>query len=149
MKYAGVVGIILLLLFCSYEDISRKRIKVRSILLEIPFFLVDFWANTIMTNEISIISRLAGLILGGIFVGISVITRGQMGKGDGYLIGVIGINLGFFITLEMITYSLILAAIIAIILLVFFHVSRKKAIPFIPFLSGGFLCCVLLGGKII
>lgn len=149
MKYAGLVGIMLLLVLCTYEDIRKKKIWMWSFMLELPFLFVDIWVNTIMGSEVSVISRIAGLILGLLFIGISMLTKGQMGRGDGYLIGIIGVNLGFYVTLEMLTYSLMIAGILSIILLAFFHVSKKKAIPFVPFLSGGFLCCILLGGKLL
>jgi prepilin signal peptidase PulO-like enzyme (type II secretory pathway) len=48
--------------------------------------------------------------------------------------------------LEVITYSFFISSIVAIVLMIIFHFSRKKTIPFIPFLLMGFICSVVLGG---
>ena len=48
--------------------------------------------------------------------------------------------------MEVITYSFLLSAIMALILVTFFRYTKKRTIPFVPFLFGGFIISFFLGG---
>lgn len=147
MKYIGVLGVFLLLLLCTFEDIKKKRIVTWHYLLIIPFFIIDVIVNSIWFNNISWVDRVCGVVIGVIFICISKLTKGQIGLGDGYLISIVGIMVGAFRNLEIITYSFLGSAIVSIILLTFFHYGKKHAIPFVPFLFFGLLCSLTLGGS--
>ncbi|MDD5935925.1 MAG: prepilin peptidase [Clostridiales bacterium] len=147
MNYFGMIGLFLLLLLCTIEDIRKKKIIIWHLLLVVPFLIVDIIFNTIVTCNLSWIERLCGLGIGMIFMVLSKLTKGQVGMGDGYLIAVFGIMLGAWRNLEIITYSFLASAVISIILLSFFHFGKKRTIPFIPFLFFGFLCSFFLGGS--
>lgn len=146
MKYIGIIGIGLLLLLCTLEDIKTRRLNLWHILIIVPFIIFDLVERTIIEPEVSWIGRVSGLIIGIIFIVLSKLTKGQIGMGDGILISVIGVMLGGLQSLEVITYSFFASSIVAIILLTFFKMGKKKTIPFVPFLLLGYIMSIFLGG---
>ncbi len=147
MEYIGIIGVFLLLLLCSIEDIKKKRIVTWHYLLIVPFFIVEIIVNSIFFYNISWADRIFGIVIGVIFIYLSKLTKGQIGLGDSYLIAIIGVTAGAFKTLEIITYSFLSSAVVSIILLTFFHFRKKHVIPFVPFLFFGLLCSLTLGGS--
>ena len=114
----------------------------------------DFWRKeilpipTILTGLLGILwkacfrKEAVWLILGYMVPGLllmilSRITHEKIGLGDGLVICTSGIWLGFFETLHMLTWSLLLAAVAAAGLLLL--KSNKKEISFVPFLLITFL----------
>lgn len=146
MIWIGRLGIFLLLILFSVEDIRHKAIVRWHFLLAIPWCIGDIIVNTIMDYNISFMERGFGVLLGIIFLLLSHLTRGQLGMGDAYVIIILCAILGIFQGMEVITYSFLLSAIIALILVTFFRYQKKRTIPFMPFLFGGFLISTFLGG---
>lgn len=142
MHYIGLIGVLLLLVICTIEDCKHKKIITWHLLIALPFLCLDLWCNV----NVTLLSRVLGLAIGAIFLLLSKLTKEQIGIGDAYIITAIGLMLGGMKCLEVITFSFFISSIVAIILMVFFHFSRKKTIPFIPFLLLGFICSVVLGG---
>ena len=93
-------------------------------------------------KPVSLWQMTGGLLLGLLLLGISFVTRGALGKGDGIFLGIIGINLGFSTVFSIFTGALLLAAILAILLMIIKRVNKDTAFPFLPFLgvSYGILC---------
>lgn len=146
MCWIGRLGVFLMLILFSVEDIRHKSIVRWHFLLAIPWCVADIIINTLMTPNISLLERGIGLIVGILFLLISHLTRGQIGMGDAYVIIILCIMLGIFSGMEVITYSFLLSAIIAMILAGLFHFNKKKTMPFLPFLLAGFLISIFLGG---
>ena len=91
------------------------------------------------------------LILGGTGIGllfllISRITREGMGYGDSWSILILGIYLGVWKLLEVLSTAFMLLGAAAVICLVGKKMSRKYRLPFLPFLAAGYLCSILAGG---
>jgi len=127
------------LLSCGVQDIIKKKVYLWLLaagglvsLLCIPF-----------CSDISLYSRLAGVIVGVGVILLSFITGGKIGLGDGVLLCITGLALGFWGNMELFGLALMLAAVLSIILLAFRKVDRKKSIPFIPFMFAGYLILVL------
>jgi leader peptidase (prepilin peptidase)/N-methyltransferase len=70
---------------------------------------------------------------------ISRITGGKIGMGDGLLLCVTGLGLGFWGNMELFAYALFAAAAVSVILLILRLADRKKSIPFVPFLLLSYL----------
>lgn len=134
------VVLTLWLLICSLQDIKCKKISTTLLLLGFPFLLTV----SIVTNPIDFTSRILGFVAGVILIGISSITKGQIGIGDGLVISIIGLCLGIQIAVQIFMYGLFIAAIAAIIILGCKRGSRKTTMPFIPFLLLGYLGVLLL-----
>jgi leader peptidase (prepilin peptidase)/N-methyltransferase len=126
----------LLLIIVTAQDIKWKKIRVGVVLITaillcicIPF-----------CSRPSVIDRILGLSLGLGVVLLSKATRGKIGIGDGLVLGVIGMGIGFWSNMELFAIALAMAAVFSIALMVLGKANRKKAIPFMPFLLLSYLC---------
>ncbi len=128
-----IIGIWLLL--CCWQDIRKKKIHV--ILIGIGCVAVLFCS--FLTGELTIWSRLAGLSPGVVLLVINRITGGQIGIGDGLIVSIMGIGLGFNEIAFILAYGLFGSGIFSIGLILFCKVNRKVTIPFIPFILLGYL----------
>jgi leader peptidase (prepilin peptidase)/N-methyltransferase len=124
-----------ILLFCGVQDLLKKKIFLWMIIL-----------GTLLTgicipfcHSISLWNRFGGIMIGIIVIVISLATAGKIGMGDGYLLCVTGMGLGFWGNLELFAIALLLASVVSIFLLIFRMADRKKSIPFIPFLLVGYV----------
>ncbi len=128
-----ILGI--LLFVTSLQDVRTKKIS----LWIIAAGAVLICAGVPFSNSISVADRAIGTLVGvGILI-TSKATGGKIGMGDGYLLCVTGISLGFWGNMELFAIALFAAAIVSIILLIFRLADRKKSIPFIPFLFVAYL----------
>lgn len=142
MNNIGIIGVFILLVICTLEDIKSKKIVTWHCIMVLPFLLLDIGFN----QSVTVLARLIGLLIGSSFFVLSKLTKEQIGIGDAYVITAIGLLLGGLRCFEIITYSFLLSSFIAIILMVVFKFSKKRSIPFIPILLLGFLCSLVLGG---
>lgn len=129
------IVICLWLFLCSWQDFRKKQINI--LLILIGFVMIG--SNAFFFENRSILYNILGIIPGFILVLLSFISRGQIGLGDGLIVGIIGLNLGLIKSIVFLSYSLFGAALISILLLTFHMANRKKAIPFVPFLFIGYL----------
>lgn len=134
-----IIIILLLSIFlggCTWSDIKIKEISV--------VFLMVFGGIGVLVlvcfRQIAWTEALAGIGLGIGMIGISKITKGGIGMGDGGVLCVMGLYIGFWSVLEIFFLGLILAALVSTYLIVIKKVRRKTQIPFVPFLMVGFLC---------
>jgi Flp pilus assembly protein protease CpaA len=132
--------VIVWLIFCSWQDIKSKKINI--ILIVVGFLII--FLSSIITNNISIENRAAGLSLGMCLLILNRITRNQIGVGDGLIISILGLSLGFKINAFILVYSLIFSTIFSIILLVLRKVNGKTSFPFIPFILASYLGVLLI-----
>ncbi len=77
--------------------------------------------------------------LGILFLAMSLLTRGDMGMGDGWLLLSLGMMLETGEYMGTIFGGMLLASIWAVILLLVFKKNKKTEIPLIPFLFLGYL----------
>ncbi|MBE5966577.1 MAG: hypothetical protein E7255_06380 [Lachnospiraceae bacterium] len=124
-----------LLLICSIQDVRKKKLSLWVILIGavIIGLCLPFSAS------LSLWDRLGGVMVGICVIGISLLTGGKIGIGDGLLLCVTGIGLGFWGNMELFAAALAASAVVSIFLLVFRLADRKKSIPFVPFLLFSFL----------
>ena len=88
---------------------------------------------------------LAGALVGGIFVGISKLTREAIGYGDSFAIVILGIYLGLWGLLEVLASAFIVLGLVGLFT---FVVQKKRgnwSLPFFPFLTAGYLLSVVIG----
>ena len=135
-----IINIILLLyLLCSsYKDIKTKTIPIKtSIFIAIVCFVANIFIYNIKFTYI-IMWMLKGCTVGFVLLLLALITKENIGYGDGLIFLIIGIGTGFENTILTCSLSFILTSIIAILLLLFRH-KKNTTIPFVPFICIGYV----------
>ncbi len=129
-----------LLLGGSYYDIRYRALPNRFLVIGGLLAI----ALAFLLRPVSVLSMVGSMGLGAAIVGLSVLTRGGIGVGDGLFLGMLGINLGFSGLFSVFVAALLLSALAAIILLFFKKGNRKYAFPFIPFvaMAYGIVCLI-------
>ena len=100
----------------------------------------------LLTGYQSLISMALGFIVGfGLLLLVCVLSRGGMGGGDIKLAGVMGIYLGWQLTLLALFIGFLAGGLFGLYLLLAAKKSRKEMVPFGPFLALGSLIALLWG----
>lgn len=129
------------LLSCGIVDFLRKRVYIWMLVAGgiLVFALLPF------CHEITLASRLAGAATGAAIILLSFISGGKIGLGDGILLCITGLGLGFWGNMELFCLALMLAAGLSIILMIFRKADRRMSIPFVPFMLAGYLIILFTG----
>jgi len=133
---------LLFLMIAAFRDIQTRRISayalsfgaVLSIVYQIFLGKMDVWLVT------------GGVITGALFLILSKITQEGMGYGDSILILILGIYLGFHQLIFVLSSAFFLLLCVSIPALWSRKMSRKYTLPFLPFLMGGYVCFLIMGG---
>ncbi|HOM03327.1 MAG TPA: A24 family peptidase [Acetivibrio sp.] len=132
----------ILLASSSLKDYNQRLISnklvVAGIVLGLATAALDVDSGKIIQSIILFIA--IGLIMSLI----TFATKGGVGMGDTKLIAVSGLYTGLAGILSTLFYSFVLSGITGIALLVSKKANSKSRIPFIPFLTLGFLIYLLL-----
>ena len=134
------VQVIILLAWNAWQDCRKKEI--------VPVSLGIFLAAGLATNGVYAYQTPA-VIVGGILTGgglllLSCLSRGAIGRGDGYLLCVAGVYLGIAGTLSLLSGALFLCAIWSLLLLAIKKAGKKTEIPFVPFLLAAYVGGLLI-----
>ena len=132
-------GTLIFLLFSSFLDIRKREISIPVTLL----FGLAGVAYSIKTGR-TMTDYLIPLGIGILILGGSVLTRGQVGMGDGWMLLALGCMLRMECYIQMACIGMLLAAACSGVLLLVFRKSRKTEIPLVPFLLLGYV-----GGMVI
>lgn len=80
-----------------------------------------------------------GLMIGLMFVAVSKVTGEKLGYGDSWLLCILGIYLGTWNLLELLTVAWMAAALTAAAVLVLRKCRRGTVLPMVPFIAAGYL----------
>ena len=83
-------------------------------------------------------SALVGAVTGAVFIVVSRVTREGFGYGDSLLIRILGVYLGFWNLLGVLSGAFLFSALFAAALLLYKGFDRKAGYPFIPFLLASY-----------
>lgn len=124
----------------AWQDFKKREI--------LPLSLWIFLAGGLLLNGAlryqSWESLAGGVSIGAVMLVFSWATRGGIGWGDGLLLCVTGVYLGFLENLGLLLWGLLLCAIFSAGILLTKRGDRKKEIPFLPFLLAAYLGGLLL-----
>lgn len=95
--------------------------------------------NLVFFDRQCLYAAFGGALIGILVLGISKLTKGGIGMGDGLLMIVTGVFLGAWGNIELFLGSLFLAAIFSVLYLIVKRKDRKKEIPLVPFLFLSYL----------
>lgn len=132
-----VIGI--LLFAAGIIDIKKRLINRRFLLL----LLLVCLATAPLKKNFGIWDTLGGLSVGLCAIGVSMISRGQIGKGDGYVIAAVGIVLGLRRCLAVVSIALLMMCMVAMIILALKKGNRHTKLPFLPAVFVGYMVCMM------
>lgn len=129
-----------LLVFCTIEDVRKKRILLGPVfILGIVGLILHLYYR-----NISVCNMLAGCLIGVILLLVSKLTGGKIGIGDGLILIVTGIYLGYEDNVMLFMYGLLFCGIWSLPLLVLKKKKGSDEVPFVPFLLLAYLKMLLL-----
>lgn len=129
-----------ILLIAAIMDIKSKRVKT-GLVVVLGLFCVF---SVVLNKNVNIWEICGGIALGLSMIGLSVITNNQIGKGDGMVIAMLGISLGFRDCLMVIAFASVVMAFLSIVLLLLKKANKKTRLPFIPALFISFVVINLI-----
>ena len=124
---------------CCVSDLRLRR--VRTLLLLLSTILVLLFC--IFFTKESLWSVLGGVVVGLLFLGISYITKEDMGYADSWLILVLGAYLGLARLTLLLSLSFLGAALLALVGISLKWWRRNGSIAFIPFLTVAYIGVML------
>ena len=137
--YMMTIAVMILL---SVEDVRRKELSWWKLGMLGGICLVggicmpqkDFW------------SMAGGVLIGLCMIGISFLSREQIGMGDGVITGLLGCLLGARGCLVMLCIASGIMAVISIGILLLKKGNRRTMLPFAPALLGGYIATLAVLG---
>ena len=132
----GMLGI------CAWEDYRRKRVLIYPVLI----FAIAGLVLHLCYMDITVFNMLAGIAIGLLLLFISRITDGRIGMGDGMILIVSGIYLGFTENIRLFFHGLLFCGIWSLFLLIIRKRKRDDEIAFVPFLFLAYLEMLLFQG---
>lgn len=124
----------------SVIDIRTRRIPVWSLVVW-SIFVCCYQLFQILRGNGDILLVAGGIGIGILSLFISRVTKEGIGYGDSWAVFILGIYLGMWKLIEMLTGALLLLAVYAVICMAVKKMSRKIRLPFFPFLAAGYLLC--------
>ncbi|SFJ16162.1 leader peptidase (prepilin peptidase) / N-methyltransferase [Halobacillus dabanensis] len=144
LSFAGACLLISLSVIVTVSDLAYMIIPNPLLL----FFTICFTIYRILEPLHpwfdSILGALAGL---GIILAIILISKGGMGAGDMKLLGVLGILLGFKLTLLTLFLATLIGTVVSLTLIALEIIGRKDPFPFGPFIVLAAMVSYLYGSK--
>jgi leader peptidase (prepilin peptidase)/N-methyltransferase len=141
--FVGVVGVAL-----AAIDLAVQRLPDRLTLPLYPGLVVLLGLAALLDGHPTELLRalLGGLALGGGYLVLAVLSRGQLGGGDVKLAGGLGIALGWLGWSTLVTgaaLGFVLMGLVSVALLLAGRITPKDSISFGPFMLAGALLTVL------
>lgn len=135
-----------ILVSITISDLHTKLIPNKIIFPGMIVFLI----LRIFTHPLPYTDYLIGFLVGGgIFYFIAIISRGGMGGGDIKLLAMIGLVLGWQLTLVTILLSSVIGVVFSGILLLLGKIKRKEPIPFGPYIALAAVIAYFWGDQLI
>lgn len=133
-----IVPILFVMAVAVYTDLRYRLIYDWLTLPGIAYFLI---AHAVLRPEDWLAHLLGVVVLGGLSLGVAVISNGQLGGGDIKLLAVVGAALGWQAGLFAMVLAYLLAGVIMLPVWLASRLSRKvtldREIPLAPFIAGG------------
>lgn len=133
-----LIGVILFI--AAIIDIKSKKVNI-GLVIVLGLFCVF---SVILNKNVNIWEISGGIAIGLSMIGLSLITNNQIGKGDGMVIAMLGIALGFRDCLMVMSLASVIMAFLSIVLLIVKKANKKTRLPFIPALFISFVTINLI-----
>ncbi|WP_246005776.1 prepilin peptidase [Brevibacillus gelatini] len=133
-----IIPILFVMAVAVYTDLRYRLIYDWLTLPGIAYFLI---AHAVLRPDNWAAHVLGVVVLGGLSLGMAVVSNGQLGGGDIKLFAVVGAALGWQAGLVAMGLAYLLAGIIMLPVWLVYRLSRRvsfeREIPLAPFVAGG------------
>jgi leader peptidase (prepilin peptidase)/N-methyltransferase len=143
LNVAIIAGYAAALIICTGTDVLAYRVPN---VVTYPAIIAAITIGLIMPDANRADVLVGGVMSGGIFLAMSILTRGGMGMGDVKLAFFTGFALGLTFGISALLITAIGGGVIAVVLLVTRIRDRRDPIPYAPFIAGGALYVMLMHG---
>ncbi len=129
-----------LVLLCAVFDIKKRVIPIRILIIGGMLGLGICLGQMYQTKQSAMDFMMTfgcSLLPGSFLLLLGFLTGEKVGYGDGLLLLVVGLFLGFYPCLLILCSSLVLLSLCALILLCLRKVNKSSRLPFVPFLAMG------------
>ena len=132
--------VFIVLVIEALKDFRKKEVNIPILgIMAIAAMIMVF-----LGKDISVSNAIIGLAEGVLLILVSVMTKGQIGIGDGILLAACGLMLGGKDNMVMFFFACLSSAIVSVLIMIIKKADKKTKIPFVPFMIPGFLIMVLL-----
>ncbi|HET6615170.1 MAG TPA: A24 family peptidase, partial [Dehalococcoidia bacterium] len=143
LHVAIVAAYAAVLIVCTGTDVLAYRVPN---VVTYPAIVAAITIGLVMPDANNADVLVGGALSGGIFLAMSILTRGGMGMGDVKLAFFTGFALGLTFGVNALLLTAIGGGIIAVVLIVLRLRNRHDPIPYAPFIALGALVVMLLQG---
>ena len=145
MNMQIIVQIFLMILLVITAVIDIKKREIPAALIALGASLATAYVVYSFVNEAGCAKVVPALLPGAAMLLISLVTRGEVGLGDGLMLLFIGPVFGLEQTVAGLLIALFISSIFSIVVLALKKGNRKTKLAFIPFLTlgmGAAMLCV-------
>ena len=132
--------VFIVLVIEALKDFRKKEVNIPVL----GILVVAAMVMIFLGKDISVSNAIIGLAEGLLLILVSVMTKGQIGIGDGILLAACGLMLGGKDNMVMFFFACLSSAIVSVLIMIIKKADKKTTIPFVPFMIPGFLIMVLL-----
>lgn len=135
-----------LLFVAGAMDLKSKTINREIILVLMIVCFAGAFIKVFINKEFGIWEIIGGVLIGFCAIGLSMVSREQIGRGDGLVIAAIGLMLGFRKCLFAVCMASIIMTLVSVIVLILRKGNRNTRLPFVPALFAGYVMCMTVAG---
>ena len=126
-----------MLIPCAVLDIRKRKLPV----IWLMVLMTAAFVTNLVLKRVSLWELIAGILYGGLFMLVSVLTKGSIGFGDGIMIAAAGALTGVLFVMSASIFGFLSAGIFGLVYIKVKKMDRKTKLPFAPFFTGA---CLLL-----
>lgn len=135
-----------LIFVAGVMDLKSKTISRGIIFVLMLVCLAGAFIKVFLDKEFGLWETVGGVLIGLCTIGLSMLSREQIGRGDGLVIAAIGLILGFRRCLFAVCMASIIMTLVSVIVLILRKGNRNTRLPFIPALFAGYVMCMTVTG---
>ncbi len=129
-----------LLTVCAVEDLRTRKISVQwpfiALIIGVIFRVAE---GTLLSWNCGI-----GVLVGGIFFALAVVSRQQFGIGDGLILTACGLCVGWERLISLVFCAMVLFLLVGVVKMIGGKLKGRKKLPFVPFLWAVFMLSLLI-----
>ncbi len=135
--------LLVFLFIVAMFDIKTKQVSTKLCVIFGIGALVMLFISILNGIEISLFSYIGGMLIGILFIVVAKLSAGAIGAGDGMVMAVAGLYVGFERNLEILFIAFLASALVGIILWITRKKKRKETMAFLPFILTGYLASLI------